>query len=423
MADPSASAPPGEADGDPEAPARRVHPLGPFRSPGFRMLWAGGFFSSGGQWMQRAINLWLVYQLTGSPLQLGLIGAFQALPLLLFSIIGGTTADAVDRRKLLIVTQGIRLLLAVSLVALAASQNLEVWHIYAVAFCTTTAAVFDGPARQALIPRLVPLEQVTQAVVLNSMMFQFSRMLGPGLAGALLAAGGGTGAYLANLCFFVAAWLCFALLRAPATAGSARPPFLKMMVEGVQFVRNTPVILGLLVLDAFANFFGAFEALMPVFAEDVLHVGAAGYGVLASAPALGAFLGSIMVMFFGHYQRKGTVVLSFVFCFSLALIGFGLSPYFYLSLFFAAAIGMFDQVAVTFRNTILLLVTPDELRGRVESIRIMFVFGAPSLGSIQAGAVAGLIGAPLTIAMQALLVGAAVVGISVKVPAIRRVRM
>lgn len=102
--------------------------------------------------------------------------------------------------------------------------------------------MFDGPARQALIPRLVPLEQVTQAVVLNAMMFQFSRMLGPGLAGALLAAGGGTGAYLANLCFFVAAWLCFALLRAPATAGSARPPFLKMMVAGVQFVRNTPVI-------------------------------------------------------------------------------------------------------------------------------------------------------------------------------------
>ena len=374
--------------------------------------------------MQRVVNMWLVYELTGSPFQLGLIGAFQAVPLLLFSLVGGAVADTVDRRKLILATQGFRGLLALVLVALSVTESLQLWHVYAVTFFGTAASVFDGPARQALLPTLVPRTHVTQAIVVNSMSFQFTRLMGPGLAGLFLAVGGTNGAYTANVLLFSLAWITFLMLRTPAvTRGESRPAMLPLMMEGLRFVAQTSVILGLLVLDVFANLFGAYEALMPVFAKDVLNVGPAGFGLLASAPAVGAVLGTIGVLFYSHFQRKGVVVLICVFVYSLALIGFGLSPWFLLTFIMAATLGCMDQIAVTFRNAIILLITPDALRGRVESIRLMFVFGSPSVGGVQAGALASVLGAPLTIAVEAVVVVGAVVGIAMRLPEIRRVRI
>ena len=408
----------------PESPDDRVGPLSALRYPGFRLLWAAGLFSGGGQQMLRVVNLWLVYDLTNSPLQLGFLGAFQAVPLILFSLVGGALADALNRRMLLLLTQVARIVLVLVLLLLAATDQLLVWHIYAITFFTTAVGVFDRPAQQALLAALVPRSHVTNAIVLNSMAFNMNRMVGPSVAGAVLAMSGAGAAYAINVALFGLALVAYLALRAPAVRERAgRPNMLAMMAEGVTFVTQTSLILALLVLDAFATVFGAYHALMPVFARDVLNVGGAGYGLLFAAPAVGALAGSLVVMFLGNLRRKGVVILVAVFFYALSLVAFGLSPWFWLSLGAGVALGFFDQLAATLRNAVILLITPDELRGRVESIRFMFIAGGPSLGGMQAGAVASLIGAPFTIALGGVVVAIATLGINLRVSQVRQAQV
>ena len=370
------------------------------------------------------MSLYLVYDLTGSPFMLGLLGAFQVVPLLLFSLAGGSLADKFDRKKLILLTQVFRVVLGCGLVALQLAGVLNVWHLYGATFLSTAGSVMERPSQVALLPTILPPQQVTGAILLNSVNNQLTRTMGPGVAGLLLATIGVSGTFILNVVLYVLSFIVALGLPSAIAKQEDQPQnMLHLMREGLTFMLGTPIILSLLMLDAVATFFGAFEPLMPVFAEDVLHVGPQGLGMLLAANGGGAVLGVLIVLNLTWVRHKGRMVLGALLCYGLALIAFGLSPIFALSIFVVALLGALDQVNVTFRNTILLLVTPDQLRGRIESIRMMFIIGAPALGAIQAGAIASIIGAPFTIAGEAFFVLAGVLFIGKRVREVREVEI
>ncbi len=412
----------GDSLSDSQAGQERAGPLAPFRYPNYRLLWLIGVFSGSGFQMQQVVNSWLVYELTHDPFALGLLGVFRAVPIVGLSLFGGAVVDAMDRRRLLLFTQAIRGLLGVVLLVLAALQVLQAWHIYVVQAMSASASVFDGPARQAMLPATVPRSGITSAIVLNSTTNQLTRTIGPTIAGLFLAiAAGPVLAYAVNAGLFLCGWLTVWRMHMPHISGSSGPrqSVGQLMKGGLVFVKNTPVILGMLLLDALATFFTAYDALLPIFARDVLGVGPQGFGLLASAPSFGSFVGAATVLFFfSQVERRGRVVLLAVLAYGLAVLVFSLSPEFVLSFVALMLAGLLDQSAVTMRNSVLLLLTPNELRGRVESIRLMFIQGGPTLGAVQAGALASVFGAPIVLAVESLAVLVIVAAVHLKVPAI-----
>lgn len=407
-------------------PEHRAGPLSPFRFAGFQRLWVLTVCSNGAFNMQLVVNSYWMYELTRSALQVGLLGLARALPLLFLSLYGGAIADRVDRKLLMLFTQGSRALLSGVLVLLAWAGALDAWHIYAVTALSAGATIFDGPARQALLPILVPRAHVTSAIVLNSVTNQLMKFIGPTLAGMAIAIWAGpVAAYGLNTLLFVVGWLTVCTIQQPPRpVETVRQSVLHMMREGVGFVRSRPVILSLMLLDFFASIFSAYDALLPVFAKEVLHVGPEGFGVLASAPSLGAFIGSATVLtLFTNAERKGRTALIAVSAYGLAILLFSTTSALALSCVALALAGAADQTAVTMRNATILLMTPNDLRGRVESIRLTFIQGGPQLGAAQLGAVAGVIGAPLTLTLGAVAVLGTVGLVFLRVPELWRVRV
>jgi len=412
---------------------KRISPIAALKHSQYRLLWSGGLCSGAAQTMQVFVNSYVVYEISGSAFKLGLTGVFAAAPVLLFSLLGGAMADTMDRRRLLTITQGIRILPSLFLTILSANNGLDVWHIWAVTFLSNSASIFDRPARQALVSSLVPKEELTNALTLNSAVGQFYNIIGPTVAGFILVAtGGGTSeaganptiSYALNCGLFSLSWVAVLLLKAPPTpARPGRGGYLSLIGEGIQFVRGQPVILSLLILDMFVTGCGSgvFRQLMPVLAKDVLDVGPGGLGLLVSAFALGAFTGSNLLLLAGNIEHKGKVILAALMVHGFALIAFGLSPWFYLSLGITVVAGISDQIGAVVRNTLILLITPNEMRGRMEAIRVTFTATAPPIGGIWGGSIATLLGAS-----AAVFIGGVVTVVSVTiadrlVPAIRKV--
>lgn len=380
------------------APATRVRPWASLAFPSYRLLWSASLLSTMGLQMRQFANVWQVYEMTGSPLKLGLTGLFQALPLFTIGLFAGTVTDAVDRRKLLIVSQAINLLLAMVLGLLTLSGRVEVWHIYAVTSLTSAVNVFGQPARVSLISATVPRTHLMNAITLNQVIQQSAQLVGPTLAGLVVAWAGPASAYFANATLFIPALAGLAALRVetPRPTG-ARGMRFSNVLEGLNFVRRTPVLVGLILLDTTATLFGSYRALMPVFAKDILHVGPAGLGTLLSAPALGAVLGTIGILSIGNVQRKGLMVLMSTSLYACALVFFGVSHWFGLSLALAGTLGLLDAMGVSVRQTTVQLRTPEHLRGRATSIQQIFAMGAPSLGYLLAGTMASAMGPRLTL--------------------------
>jgi MFS family permease len=415
---------PQAVEGEAQEAPKRVAPLASLKHGQYRLLWAGGLCSGAAQTMQLFVNSYVVYEISGSAFQLGLTGLFAAIPVLLFSLLGGAMADTLDRRRLLTITHGIRVLPSLFLALVAAGDSLAVWHIYLVTFVSNTAGIFDRPARQALVSSLVPREELTNALTLNGIVNQFYHIVGPTIAGLVLAATDPTATYATNFGLYMLSWFAVLLLQAPPVMARPRGGYLSLIGEGIRFVRGQPVILSLLVLDIFVTGFGSgvFRQLMPVFAKDVLEVGPSGLGLLVSAFALGAFIGSNLLLVAGDFQHKGRVILTALFIHGVALIAFGASDIFYLSLAITVIAGTSDQIGAVVRNALILLITPNEMRGRMEAIRVTFTATAPPIGSIQGGSVASAIGAPTTVLIGGIVTVVAVTAANLLVPAIRKVR-
>ena len=347
-----------------------------------------------------AIN-WHVYLLTKSAFALGLVGLFRGVPIILCSLAGGVVADAIDRKRLMIVTQTVMLASAALLTVFTLAGLDSVWPIYILSGLASAASAFDVPARQALMPTLVPNEDFPNAVSLGIMVFNVATIAGPAIGGFMLAESGPGVIYAINALSFLAVIAALIAMRTsgkPELQGERREALsFGALKEGLRFVWRTPIIVQTMTLDFAATFFGSATLLLPIFAQERLHVGARGYGFLAAAPAIGSVLTALVMARIGSFQRQGRLVVSAVAVFGVATALFGISTVYWFSLLMLAVVGAADTVSTVLRQTIRQLVTPNHLRGRMTSINMMFFMGGPQLGELEAGSLAAVIGAPLSV--------------------------
>src|SRR6266702_4203706 len=339
----------------------------------FTLLWIGQLLSFAGSRMQTAAILCHVSLLAAPErkgLALGLVGAVQVVPIIAFSMLSGVVADALDRRKVMLATQTVMALFAAALAALTFAGLHTVWPIYVLAALSSAAASFDGPARQALIPNLVPREHLASAIGLNTLMFQFASVAGPTLAGLVIAGPGIAWVYAVNAVSFLMVIAALLIMRARPRASGGGAPVARITWaaarEGLRFVFAQPIVRSTMLLDFVATFFASATALLPIFAQDVLHVGAKGYGWLYAAPAVGAVaMSAVMIPMTSRSERRGPVLLWAVAGYGLATAVFGISTYFWLTFFCLAMTGAMDTISMIIRNIVRQLETPDRLRGRM----------------------------------------------------------
>jgi len=410
-------------------PARRIpSSLVALQHRNFRLLWLGQLISLTGSNMQAAAILWQVSLLAPPALKglaLGLVGLVRLAPIVVFSLISGVVADAMDRRKLMLATQTGMTLVAAALAAITFAGFSTIWVVYALAAVGAAFSTFDGPARQSLLPNLVPEEHYPNAISLNSVMMQLASVFGPGLAGLVLATLGVGWAYAFNAVSFVAVIVGLWLMRdLPVRSAAQRAPVsLRAAVEGLRYVFSAPLIRSTMLLDFFATFFSSATTLLPIFAQDILKVGPAGFGWLYAAPALGGLLAGIaLVRYASRINRRGRVLLVAVFLYGVATALFGVSRSFWLTFACLAATGAADGVSTILRNIIRQLSTPDHLRGRMVSVNMVFFMGGPQLGELEAGVVANALGAPFSVVSGGVACLLVTLWVGWQTPALRRYR-
>ena len=369
----------------------------------YRLLWIGLLISISGSMMQMAAILWHVSLLAPPDrkgLMLGLVGLVRVVPIIVFSLVSGVVADAFDRRKIMLVTQCCMAAVAGTLAVITFRGHDSLLPVYVLAALGSAAGSFDGPARQSLFPNLVPAEALPNAISLNTIMFQIASVLGPSLSGIVIATLGVGWVYLLNALSFFAVIVALLWMRGvPRRVGvrerALRPEAIR---EGLRFVFQTPLIRSTMLLDFFATFFSSATALLPIFAQDILRVGAKGYGWLYAAPSVGALAaGAAMVHYVERIERRGRTLILAVLGYGAATVLFGLSRSFWLTFLCLALTGVTDTVSMVLRNIVRQLSTPDHLRGRMTSINMIFFMGGPQLGELEAGLVAHAIGAPLSV--------------------------
>ncbi len=334
---------------------------------------------------------WHVYDLTGDPFALGLVGLVTFLPSVLFALLTGQVADRFDRRLVVLAAFAAAAAAIAGLLLLLLAGSRAVWPVLVLVFLFGCARAFANPAGAALLPSLVPAELLRVAVTWNSMAFQGSILLGPALGGSLWLFGG-TAVFGSALAAFLLAMAYVASLapRPPAAAGEERG--LANLLAGFSYIRARPVILGAISLDMVAVLLGGATALLPIFAKDILLVGPAGLGALRAAPAVGAVAMALRLARRPLERRVGRTMLLAVGVFGLAMAGFGLSTSFPLSFACLAVAGAADTVSVVVRQTLVQLETPDAMRGRVAAVNTLFIGASNELGEFESGVVAGLIG-------------------------------
>ena len=364
--------------------------------------------------MQAAAILWHVSLLVPPDrkgLALGLVGLVRVIPIVVFSMISGVVADAWDRRRLMLFTQTAAALVALTLATLTTRGLHSVWVLYALSALGASVGAFDLPARQALLPMLVPRDHLPNAISLNTIMVQAASIVGPGLGGLLIGSAGLAWVYFLNAVSFGCVMLALLMMKGTQTSGGmrsgdperdAREPrddvSWRSAVEGLRFVFRSPLIRSTMLLDFFATFFSSAVALLPIYAQDILFVGPEGYGWLYAAPAAGAVVMSAgMVFLTDRIQRRGPVLLWSVAAYGLATVGFGLSRTFWLSFACLALTGVADTISMVIRSVVRQLETPDRLRGRMTGINMVFFMGGPQLGELEAGAVAQWLGATFSV--------------------------
>ncbi|HWN86910.1 MAG TPA: MFS transporter [Vicinamibacterales bacterium] len=359
---------------------------GSFASRNYRFLLAGTTLSNLAAQMLGVVVGWDLYVATRSPLVLGNVGLVQIIPVFLFTFVAGHLADRHDRRVIAVSTQIVVAILGFALAAAGARRG--VGAIYTALFLSASARAFQWPANSALLPQTVPPALLTNAVSWSGTGREFATVGGPAVGGALLAAFGSESVYLVQAALSVAAVLCFAGLRVPRPEGATTAAGWRTTLEGLRFVWRDKLILSALSLDLLAVFFGGAVALLPIFAADILHVGASGLGWLRAAPAIGAGLMSVWLAHHAVTRHGGLVLLGSVAMFGVATVGFGLATAAWLSFFMLFLTGVFDAVSVVLRISLVQMRTPDALRGRVAAVNALFISCSNQWGAVESGVAA-----------------------------------
>jgi MFS family permease len=400
-----------------------VRPRGRFealRSRDFLLLLAGQMVSLAGSHMQGVAVVWQLYTLSHAPMALGALGLFRVVPVLLFALGGGVVADAFDRRRLLLLTQT---LLALTSLALALVTHLGVvsltW-IYGLSFVAGVASAFDQTADQALVPALVTAEALPNALSLYATVTQVATVLGPALGGAALALGGPLPIYLIDAGSFVAVLGALLAMKHRAPPRGRTEVSVGAALEALRFLRGSPIILSTMLLDFVVTFFGGSMLLMPLFADQLLHVGPRGLGLLYAAQPAGAALTGLVLSSLPAVKRQGRAMLIAIGAYGLAVAAFGVSRWFWLSFLLLALSGAADTVSMVIRQTLRQELTPDALRGRMTGLNMMFFMGGPQLGEVEAGAVAQALGASFSVASGGVACVLAALVVAVAMPSLRR---
>jgi MFS family permease len=356
---------------------------------------------------------WQIYELTNSPLELGLLGLARGAPMLVLLLFGGLLADAVNRRHLMMATQIAQMCVSATLALMTLAGRVTPAVLYAASLFLALFSALEQPARTAIIPNLVPRGDLTNALALSGTQRHVATIVGPSLAGLLLARSGVTLCYAVDAVSWLVMLAALVMMRPLAqTAGGRRALSMKALREGVEFVWTHPVILSMMALDFGQNFFGSGRALLPIFARDILNVGPQGLGLLYSATSAGAVLMGAVMSVRTHVRRAGAWVLVSVAMYGVFTTLFGISHLFWLSFVMLAAAGAANTVSFVLRNTINQLLTPDEIRGRVTSVNSMFTNTGPQLGQFEAGALASAIGTVGATAVGGLLVTLSAAGLA-----------
>lgn len=407
----------------------RLRTFDALESRNFRLLWFGQGAIAMGTWMDQVSRGWLLYQLTESPLQLGLVRAVQAIPFFVLSPIAGTAADRYNRKIQLMISQLLDAVMYGIVAALIISGRIEPWHVYATAFWTSCLQTFQNPARQAMVAESVPTSKLTNAIGLNSVLFNLSRSTGPALAGLLIAGVGTHSAFMAQAGLYVlACGLTFVLpasLSFPADEGSHRSQrhsFLRSIVDGWKFSwSNETVRAGLLITTTASLLIIPFSTQLPVLARDILQVGAQGQGLLLTAMGVGALCSALLVASLGDQAPRGMLMLGGVAMYGLAVMAFASSPWFEASMALMVVVGLFHVSSHALVQTVIQTYSPPELRGRTMGI-FQQSHVVQTVGSLLLGGLASGFGSPAAIALMAgagtLTVGA----IFVAMPRARLIR-
>ena len=383
--------------------------FGALRSRDFRFFWTGAFVSNIGSWIQSIALSWLVLQLTNSPFALGVVSFSGTAPILALSLFGGVFVDRADRRRLLIITQSLLLILAVSLAVFTFARLAQLGHIVVISVLTGIVLAANGPAWQAFIVDLVEPRDLPTAIALNSTQFNLSRVVGPSIAGVLLAVIGAAGCFFINgLSFLAVVGALFVIRPRPSTPKRPTDGMWKPLKDGLGYTLRHPILSHLIILTSVMTIFGfPYAILMPVMAQNVLGLGASGYGAMMAATGLGAILGSLAMARWGNYFPRGRLLIIAESGFAASVIGFSLSRSFLIALVLLACLGFFMIAYMTNANTTIQLIVPNHLRGRVMSIWTLVSFGMTPIGSLLAGAIAQNWGAPLALGLGGAVCGVA----------------
>jgi MFS family permease len=381
------------------------------RQHNFRLFWFGEMVSLVGSWMQIIGQAWLVLALTHSAWQLGLIGALQSLPVLLFSIFGGIFADRWPKRRVLLVTQAAAMIQALLLWALIATGTVQIWHIYVLAVLLGLTNSLDMPARQAFVVEMVGRKDLPNAIALNSSLSNLARIVGPGLAGIIIAASSVNVLFLLNAFSFLTVIVGLALINKSALhtqalrhrSMSEQQKTWHSLREGVAYVWNTPAVLLMILVVGLVLLFGSnFNVVLPLFATDVLHRGATGFGFLSAASGIGALISALWLAWSNQQPTIRRVLIGML-VFSVLEVFFAVSHLYLLSLVLIASVGFTETAFAAQAMMKLQMVTPDHLRGRVMSVQVLFFDGSLPLGYLLIAWLAGLCGASTALLICAFL--------------------
>lgn len=400
--------------------ARSAEMVGALRYPDYRRFWLGLLGSVSGLQMFWVAQGWLVYDLTGSPLYLGYVNLVSAIPAIILNFVGGVLADRVDVRRLIIYSQTCAAGLIALLATLAALHVVEVWHVLVISFLSGSVQAFNQPARQSLFPHLIDRKDLMNAVSLNSLVWQGTRPIAPALGGLLIAfAGPGVTFYVIAAAQLLMAVVMFGVRVPPIPASTGRSVARDMKV-GVNFVRSNSIFSFLIGTTFFNAFFGmSFISLLPVFAKDILDVGASGLGFMYSVEGMGGLSGLILAALLSHYPHKGRLLITGAMLFGAFLVIFAFSNFILLTLLALYCGAMCSQLYMVVTQTTLQLLVPDEVRGRVMGLYGV-AYNIQPLGAMQMGTIADIISAPVAVAVGGVAVAAYAMGVALPNPRIRQ---
>ncbi len=386
----------------------------------FQLFISGQLVSLTGTWMQMVAQSWLVYRLTGSVVLLGLIGFASQFPVFLMAPLGGVVADRHDRRRILITTQTLSMTVAFVLAGLTISGAVQVWHLFVIAGCFGTINAFDIPGRQAFVPDMVGRVDLINAIALNSSMFNGARIVGPAVAGVLVAIIGEGWCFFANAASFIAVIAGLLCMRLPPVVRRRSGTALHNIVEGFRFTSRTAPIRELLLLLGMMSLLGMpYAVLMPIFAEQILGGDSATLGYLMGASGVGALLGALVLAAREEVFGLGRWVAIAAAGFGVSLILFSQSERFWLSILLLVPVGFTMMIQMAASNTLIQAMVPNEMRGRVMSVYSMTFMGMAPIGSLLSGFVAGVAGAPTTVALGGAACVLAAAAFGIRLPGLR----